>query len=236
VTPPAQLASEKQRRLCLVSRHLTCATYQAATGVGAIAANGHHDDRSALARPPLARPARPMARTTPLVLDHGRIAIGVPALRGQGAGLGQSALIGLMAVAFGAILVARLSGAGGPSDGGLIAGAADGTARPSLEIAVAPEGSGDSEAPARTLVPTDVDPTDEPSETTAAESELPDEAAPPDEEAPAAEEEAKTYKVKRGDTLSGIAAEFGTTVRKLAKLNDIEDPSRLKVGQVLQLP
>jgi lysozyme len=45
-----------------------------------------------------------------------------------------------------------------------------------------------------------------------------------------------TYKVKSGDTLSAIAARFGTTVRVLVELNGIADPSRLKIGQVIQLP
>ncbi len=41
--------------------------------------------------------------------------------------------------------------------------------------------------------------------------------------------------MKRGDTLSGIAATFGTTVKKLTALNHITDPSKLRVGQVLKL-
>jgi LysM repeat protein len=42
--------------------------------------------------------------------------------------------------------------------------------------------------------------------------------------------------VKPGDTLSGIAAQFGTTVKELAKLNGITNPSLIRVGQVLQIP
>jgi LysM repeat protein len=45
-----------------------------------------------------------------------------------------------------------------------------------------------------------------------------------------------TYKVKRGDTLASIAERFGTTTRKLARLNGIDDPSLIRVGQVLDLP
>ena len=45
-----------------------------------------------------------------------------------------------------------------------------------------------------------------------------------------------SYTVKRGDTLSGIAATYGTTIKKLAALNHIADPSKLHVGQVLKLP
>jgi len=42
--------------------------------------------------------------------------------------------------------------------------------------------------------------------------------------------------VKSGDTLSAIAARNGTTVKILAQLNGIADPSLIRVGQVLTLP
>jgi GH25 family lysozyme M1 (1,4-beta-N-acetylmuramidase) len=45
-----------------------------------------------------------------------------------------------------------------------------------------------------------------------------------------------TYTVQAGDTLSDIAARFGTTVASLASLNGIADPNVIQVGQVLQLP
>ena len=45
-----------------------------------------------------------------------------------------------------------------------------------------------------------------------------------------------TYTVKAGDTLSGIAARYGTTVEELVRLNRITDPNRIYVGQVLRLP
>ena len=47
---------------------------------------------------------------------------------------------------------------------------------------------------------------------------------------------AKTYKVKSGDTLSGIAKRFNTTTRILMDLNGITDPNKIRVGQVLKLP
>ncbi len=46
---------------------------------------------------------------------------------------------------------------------------------------------------------------------------------------------ASTYKVKKGDTLSGIAKKYGTTVSKLAKLNNIKNTKLIYVGQVLKI-
>ena len=45
-----------------------------------------------------------------------------------------------------------------------------------------------------------------------------------------------TYIVKRGDTLTGIAAKYNTTVNELVKLNGIKNPNKIIVGQVLRLP
>jgi LysM repeat protein len=42
--------------------------------------------------------------------------------------------------------------------------------------------------------------------------------------------------VRPGDSLTAIAARFGTTVAVLAELNGISDPARIRAGQVLQLP
>ncbi|MBW3669913.1 MAG: M23 family metallopeptidase [Actinobacteria bacterium] len=44
-----------------------------------------------------------------------------------------------------------------------------------------------------------------------------------------------TYRVRRGDTLSRIAKQHGTTVADLAKANDLADPDFIREGQVLSL-
>jgi GH25 family lysozyme M1 (1,4-beta-N-acetylmuramidase) len=45
-----------------------------------------------------------------------------------------------------------------------------------------------------------------------------------------------TYTIKPGDTLSGIAARYGTTVAVLVRINKITDPDRIYAGQWLTLP
>lgn len=208
VTPPAPLAAEKQRRLCLTAEHATCATYLAA---GEARAAGHRtSDRR-----------RPVARTTPLVLDQGRLTVAIPSI-GATPGMGQGLLIGVLGLAFGLVLLAKLATGGGGSSGAVIPvgsttpapAATQGATRSQAPATEAPEATeGASTAPSPTLVPTEVKPTP------ASAGETP-----------------ATYKIKRGDTLSGIAAKFGTTVKVLVKLNKIEDPSKIHVGQVLKLP
>lgn len=44
-----------------------------------------------------------------------------------------------------------------------------------------------------------------------------------------------TYKVVAGDTLSKIASKFGTTYQELAKINGIDNPNKIYVGQVIKL-
>ena len=207
VTPPAILAADKQRRLCLSAEHTTCSTYLAAIDPSGDASSTTSDDR---------RATRVVTRTTPLLLDHGRLAIGLPTLRVD-RGAGQGGLVALMAVAFAAIVVARLS-SGGPLPAGQVGVGAGASASPSAAASRGPAATpGASVAPSRTLVPTEVEPTPAP---------------PRASSAPAA----KTYKVRSGDTLGGIAREFGTTVAVLKELNGIENPRLLRVGQVLKLP
>ncbi|WP_252149279.1 LysM peptidoglycan-binding domain-containing protein, partial [Acinetobacter baumannii] len=46
----------------------------------------------------------------------------------------------------------------------------------------------------------------------------------------------KTHIVKKGDTLFEIAQKNHTTVRALERLNKIDDPNKISVGQVIKLP
>lgn len=50
------------------------------------------------------------------------------------------------------------------------------------------------------------------------------------------EDDYLSYTVRRGDTLSALARRYHTTVYQLVRLNDIADPDRIYVGQVLRIP
>ena len=45
-----------------------------------------------------------------------------------------------------------------------------------------------------------------------------------------------TYVIQPGDTLSGIAARFGTTVSELTRINKISDPDRIYAGKTIRIP
>ncbi len=61
-------------------------------------------------------------------------------------------------------------------------------------------------------------------------------AAVPPRERFAAQVPDLTYRVRKGDTLSHIARRHGTTVAKLARVNNLGNGSRIRVGQTLKLP
>ena len=65
-----------------------------------------------------------------------------------------------------------------------------------------------------------------------APSPLPKPAKPPTRPVPAG----GTYVVRSGDTLSGIAARFGTSWQVLARINHLVNPNFITVGQRLTLP
>jgi LysM repeat protein len=208
VAPPALLAAEKQRRLCLTADHMTCTTFEAARAARPIG-----PDR----QPTL---PRPLARATPMVLDHGRIAITVPAFRSERS-VGQAALIILMALAFALIVFAKMSGGASP------AGVADAPASPRTSPGASATAASARPSSGETLAPSGA-----PAGSAAASGDPSGSASPGATAKPATQ----TYKVKAGDTLIGIAAKFGTTPKAIAKLNGITNTANLHVGQVLKIP
>ena len=209
VAPPAPLATEKQRRLCLTPEYGSCATFEAARAARPI---GH--DRA----PTL---PRPMARTTPVVLDHGRLAITVPIWHSERS-TGQAVLIVLMALAFAAIVLAKVTGGGAP------AAASDKSSDPGV---AAPSIVASPPASVEPTAATSTDPS-----ASAPASGGADPSAGPATTDPTSAPATRSYKVKAGDTLIGIAAKFGTTPKAISNLNGISDPSSLKIGQVLKIP
>lgn len=211
VSPPAVLATEKQRRLCLTADHVTCATFEAARAARPIA----HDRAPTL--------PRPLARTTPVVLDHGRITIAMPAFRSDRS-TGQAILIVLLTLAFALIVLAKLTGGGG------LAGAVD--ASPSRHASASAGAVSATGRPTRGPTGT---PGTAPS-VSAGSSRAPASAGPLASAAASPSSALRTYKVKAGDTLVGIAAKFGTTPKAIAQLNGITNASNLKIGQILKIP
>jgi LysM repeat protein len=133
----------------------------------------------------------------------------------------EVALIALMVLAAVVLFAARFGGLGlvgagpaAPSSGRLAGAAATSILSPvatSRPTQTAPSGP----TPTPTAVPT---------------------LSPPPTASASPSAVARTYGVQSGDTLSGIAARFGTTVSGLEHLNGITDPRSLRVGQVLRIP
>ena len=44
------------------------------------------------------------------------------------------------------------------------------------------------------------------------------------------------YKVKRGDTLIGLASRYGLESSKLAEMNDMQPNKQLRIGDVIKVP
>jgi len=228
LAPPAPLALDKQRRLCLTTDHASCATYRAAGDlerlVGPEAAAAAQRIESGVTRWSL-------VRTVPLVLDQGRAAqVAVFARRRTG---GQLVLGGLMAMALAAVVLARLpAGAGDPSLAGGPLGASLASSSPQPVSTPAP-----TSTPRATVSPTIAVAADPPASDVPLPSTAPEPAvsAPPEPTAapPAA---TATYLVQQGDTLYEIAIRLGTTVKTLQDLNGLGSSTTIRTGEVLKVP
>ena len=216
VVPAVRIAPAKQRRLCLAASHETCATYLAALELRASTRGSPSATDARMGR------HRPIPSTTPVLLERPRPALPVPATMQRG--VGQLVLVALLAVAFVAIFFARLGSAPaaspGPTSSASAAIAASPTtpSSPSASAVTSPSTSPSaSPTPVRTPRPS-VRPSPHPSPSAGATG------------------AGGTYTVKSGDTLSGIASRFGTTVKALAQLNGLVAPYVIHPGQVLQIP
>jgi len=222
--PAAPLLLSKQRLLCLTPDHRACATFGAAQSLEA--------DVQGAARMPDSL-LWPATCFRPLMLEPAHRFGPIHTLRRSRVG-GQAILIGLMVVAFVIVAIIRstppgegpgasqgASGASGP--GGSPAAAS----LPAVGPASAPATAVPSPAPTSLATPSL-------SASPSGASATP--AATPRATSSAGPTATGQYKVKAGDTLSGIAARFGTTVKVLKQLNNIDNVQLIRVGQVLIVP
>lgn len=180
--------------------------------------SGAGDDGSTASGPEDDSLLWPLVRSTPLVLEVSRARLGdLPVAAGRGGG--QALLVGLMVLAFLVLVIARTtapSQAPPATPGASIVIAASPTTRlsPTPVPTASPSlATGGSPAPSGTAGPTPV--------------------ATPVSPRPST---GRSYTVRSGDTLSGIAARFGTTVEAIARANGISNPRLIRVGQVLVIP
>jgi LysM repeat protein len=227
--PPAVLAVAKQRDLCLRSTYPTCATFGAAQeleagrpGVGPEPGGGFW----------------PATRSTVLALEAGR-ARSAPFGGTSRKGGGQALLVGLMVLAFLVLVIARTaspSGSGAtPSAaaGGVAASPSQAAVQPSPSVAVSDAPGASTEAPASApAVGPSPSPTIAPSQTPTPTATA---TAMPQPSASATPAGATSYKVRSGDTLFTIAAQFGTTVKKIKVANGLTS-NTIRPGQVLVIP
>jgi LysM repeat protein len=215
VRPAVELQLSKQEQLCLTPAHDACATYRAATSLE------QGSDASGLSGSLL----WPATRSRPLVLEPAR-RLGLLAGLRRSRAAGQALLVGLMLVAFAIAVIARSSpGEPGSSQAGVLL-----TASPAAPTALATPASEPPTTPVEPTTSATSPASPAPTPTTAPPSATPRSTPTP---APSG---TRQYKVKSGDTLSGIAAQFGTTVKVLKELNDIADARVIRVGQILIIP
>lgn len=157
---------------------------------------------------PVASPPVPIALEPP----HSRPALAVAPPRTGG----QALLVGLMLVAFVVLAISRTTQFGW--------GSADSTLAPSASAAASALAlASPSASPSPTATP----------QPSAVASPTASASVSPTASATAS---VRTYKVRSGDTLSGIAAKFHTTVKAITAANKIADPRTIHPGQTLVIP
>lgn len=227
VDPPQRLPAEQQQQLCLRTRHFECPAFVAATAPGVALTS-----------------SRPVPRSAPLILERAEPVLSLAGLNLPARAI-QLSLAGLLVVAVAIVVL----GGGGRSPAAAIGPSASAKASAVAQASTAPgktprpTAAGGGASGTREPVSTQPTETSEPIAST--EPDPSDDATAPPSTGASAKPTAspngsvasgRTYKVKKGDTLSGIAAKYGTTVKVLTELNNIKDPRLLRVGQILKLP
>jgi nucleoid-associated protein YgaU len=94
-----------------------------------------------------------------------------------------------------------------------------------VALAACGDGGGEPAEPTPTPTVAEVKPTEEATDAPA------DDGAGQDDRL-----ETEDYQVQSGDTLGAIAQRYDTTVRRLVRLNDLDNPNEIRAGQTLKVP
>lgn len=208
VQPAAQVTIAKQRSICLVGAHATCATFVAAGSRAAeLVPSSRTEDSAGL---------WPSTRSMPLLLEPTRGLRTSFSSASTRAG-GQALLVGLMVLAFLVLVIARTTAPPGAIS--TAPAASEGAA-----AVVPPPAATPSPSPTAATAPS-LSPSASPSARSSAK--------PSPTPLPS---RARTYTVLANDTLSGIAGKFKTTVRAIAAANNITNTRLIHAGQVLVIP
>lgn len=210
VSPPAALSLEKQARLCLTAAHVDCATFLASQE-----ARG-----TRIGTPAAVRTTRwGLARTTTIIEDAGGLrarALGLLLDRRRWPAVPAVILVTtLVVLAFSGLRGGGVTPVATASPSRALATAAPSLATDGTPNVTAAPSSAPSQAPTTA-------PTPKPSKT------------PTPTTGPT--ETFRTYRVQSGDTLSGIAGQYGTTSRAIANLNGFSVSTTLHIGQILKIP
>jgi LysM domain-containing protein len=230
VRPAIRLGTDQQRRLCLTAGHADCSTFLAARATQPVQAHPSQPvqaDLSQRASPvQLAANDAPglwhFTRAAPALIDDGRLGLPI-AIGGRERTVSQASLGAALVAVLALLVVVRLSDR--PAEP-----TADVAAVPSLVVAT-PVASRPAPTPPPSPAPTpatspvvgggEVSPAPSPTGAVAGATATP---------------RPRRYRVQPGDTLVSIAQRFGATVKAIQTLNGIDDPTRLRVGQILRIP
>ena len=210
VAPAAALSSEKQQRLCLTTRHTTCATYLAALEA--------RDERLGGRDVPA---GWGWVRTTPVV--DGSVGAGatLAAFVTERRGWQVVPAIALVA-ALSALGLSNLGGSGNPAPN-----------RTFPPVAATASGDLPSAAPSATAI---AGPTESPATTPSPAPTPPPTVAPTQGSGASPAPTARTtYTVRSGDTLYGIAHQFGISISALKSFNGLTT-NVIHAGLVLKIP
>jgi LysM repeat protein len=218
IVPPGQLTIDKQRRLCLGPAHVTCTAYVGAVDARRAWPSGPAGDAaSGLSResppPELFANRWALTRIAPVVVRPASRSASLEATDHRRL-IAQGGLVGALIVAFAAVAISRLPGDG---SGALLAATATVPATSTPRLTSTP-------APTPTLIAT---PTPTPAPTPTPE--------PTPQPTPAPTPAFTVYRVVSGDTLTRIAAQYGTTIRAIMDFNNLSG-TNLRVGQQLRIP